>query len=51
MSQSDVLLLGTETEREFNITILDDDCESTVVQFHSMILPCITKLTPFWSLL
>lgn len=31
VSQSDVLLLGTEME--FNVTILDDDCEISVVQF------------------
>ena len=33
VSQSDVLLLGTERDREFNVTILDDDCEFSVVQF------------------
>ena len=33
VSQSDVLLLGTERDREFNVTILEDDCEFSVVQF------------------
>jgi len=33
VSQSGVLLLGTDRDHEFNVTILDDDCEFSVVQF------------------